>query len=148
MTIRFGFLSTHPPTRCGLATFNSALAANLGTGGVVRVAATGDDLTPAPGVVHTWTATTPVGWRDSAEVLNTFDVAIVQHEYGIYPGRDGGEVLSLLRRLTVPSIVVLHTVLARPSPRQKSLLEQIVAAAGPVVTLTGAAHDRLLVGYA
>jgi glycosyltransferase involved in cell wall biosynthesis len=152
MTIKYGFLSTHPPTRCGLATFNSALAAHLGeagaAGGIVRVAAAGDDPAPGPGVVHTWAATTPAGWRDSAEVLNTFDVAIVQHEYGIYPGRDGGEVLSLLRRLTVPSIVVLHTVLARPSPRQKSLLEQIVAAAGAVVTITGAAHDRLLVGYA
>ncbi|MFF5289855.1 glycosyltransferase [Paractinoplanes globisporus] len=151
MTIRFGFLSTHPPTRCGLATFNSALAAHLGeagaAGGVVRVTASGDDPTPEPGVVHTWSATTPVGWRDSAEVLNTYDVAIVQHEYGIYPGRDGGEVLSLLHRLTVPSLVVLHTVLTHPSPSQKSLLEQIVAAAGAVVTITAAARDRLLLGY-
>jgi glycosyltransferase involved in cell wall biosynthesis len=137
MTVRYGFLSTHPPTHCGLATFNSALAAHLGrTGGpngIVRVAAGGDGATPLPGVVHTWTAGEPTGWRDSAEVLNTFDVAVVQHEYGIYPGRDGGEVLS---------------VLPRPTPRQKSLLEQIVAAAGAVVTITGAAHDRLLLGYA
>jgi polysaccharide biosynthesis protein PslF len=147
MTIRFGFLSTHPPTRCGLATFNSALAAHLGMGGVVRVAATSDDLTPTPGVVHTWTATTPAGWRDAAEVLDTFDVAVVQHEYGIYPGRDGGEVLSVLHRLTVPSIVVLHTVLTHPTPSQKSLLEEIVASAGAVVTITNAAYDRLLVGY-
>lgn len=151
MTIRYGFLSTHPPTRCGLATFNSALAGHLDKagipGGVVRVAATGDDLTPAPGVVHTWAAATPVGWRDSAAVLNTFDVAVVQHEYGIYPGRDGGDVLPLLRRLTVPSIVVLHTVLSNPTPGQKSLLEQVVAAASAVVTLTVTAHDRLLIGY-
>jgi glycosyltransferase involved in cell wall biosynthesis len=147
MTIRFGFLSTHPPTRCGLATFNSALAAHLGMGGIVRVAATCDDLTPIPGVVHTWTATTPAGWRDAAEVLDTFDVAVVQHEYGIYPGRDGGEVLSVLHRLTVPSIVVLHTVLTHPTPSQKSLLEEIVASAGAVVTITNAAYDRLLVGY-
>ena len=152
MTIRFGFLSTHPPTRCGLATFNSALAAHLGgagaPGGIVRVTANGDDPAPAPGVVHTWADTAPSGWRDSAEMLNTFDVAVVQHEYGIYPGRDGGEVLSVLRRLTVPSLVVLHTVLTQPTARQKSLLEQIVAAAGAVVTITEAAHDRLLMGYA
>jgi glycosyltransferase involved in cell wall biosynthesis len=150
--IRYGFLSTHPPTRCGLASFNSALAAHLGgtgnPGGIVRVAAKGDDLAPTPGVVHTWAATTPAGWRDSAEVLDTFDVAVIQHEYGIYPGRDGREVLSVLRRLTVPSLVVLHTVLTHPTPSQKSLLEEIVAAAGAAVTITKAAHDRLLLGYA
>ncbi|GAA4958158.1 glycosyltransferase [Actinoplanes utahensis] len=151
MTVRYGFLSTHPPTRCGLATFNAALATHLGEiagpSGIVRVAGHGDDIRPAPGVAHTWVDTAPSGWRDSAEVLNTFDVAVVQHEYGIYPGRDGGEVLSVLRRLTVPSIVVLHTVLTHPTPRQKSLLEQIAAAAGAVVTLTEAARDRLA-GYA
>jgi polysaccharide biosynthesis protein PslF len=152
MTIKYGFLSTHPPTRCGLATFNSALSTHLGKvagpSGIVRVAADGDDVEHLPGVAHTWIDTAPSGWRDSAEVLNTFDIAVVQHEYGIYPGRDGGEVLSVLRRLTVPSIVVLHTVLTSPSPGQKSLLEQIVATASAVVTITEAAHDRLLLGYA
>ncbi|MBB2943455.1 glycosyltransferase involved in cell wall biosynthesis [Actinoplanes lutulentus] len=151
MSIRYGFLSTHPPTRCGLATFNSALADHVGRagnpGGVVRVAAGGEESVPGSSVVHTWNASTPAGWRESAEVLNTFDVAVIQHEYGIYPGRDGGEVLSVLRRLSVPSLVVLHTVLTHPTPRQKSLLEQITAAAGAVVTITRAAHDRLLQGY-
>ncbi|MEU5786299.1 glycosyltransferase [Micromonospora purpureochromogenes] len=149
--LSYGFLSTHPPTRCGLATFNSALAAHLtadgARGGIVRVTDRGDDQRPGPGVVHTWSTRTPAGWRDAAAALNTYDVAVVQHEYGIYPGADGEDVLPLLRRLTVPSIVVLHTVLRRPSARQKSLLEQIVTAAGAVVTMTDTARDRLLVGY-
>ncbi|PZG00447.1 glycosyltransferase [Micromonospora deserti] len=147
----YGFLSTHPPTRCGLATFNFALAAHLtvdGTrGGIVRVTDGSDDQRALPGVVHTWSTRTPAGWRNAAAALNTFDVAVVQHEYGIYPGADGEDVLPLLRRLTVPSIVVLHTVLRQPSARQRSLLEQIVAAAGAVVTMTDTARDRLLVGY-
>ncbi len=147
MTIRYGFLSTHPPTRCGLATFNSALARHLGSAGIVRVTERADMAAPTPEVVHTWAGHTPGAWREAAAVLDTFDVAIVQHEYGIYPGRDGGEVLSVLRRLTVPSLVVLHTVLTHPTPRQKSLLEQIVSAAGAVVTISVTAHDRLLAGY-
>ncbi|MEJ3744976.1 glycosyltransferase [Actinomycetes bacterium KLBMP 9797] len=158
----YGFLSTHPPTRCGLATFNAALASHLTaggtTGGVVRVTAGGDDDGRAahagrlgasgPGVVHTWSAHNRTGWLAAAAALNRFDVAIVQHEYGIYSGPDGADVLPLLRELTVPSIVVLHTVLAHPTARQKALLEQIVAAAGAVVTMTGTARDRLLIGYA
>jgi glycosyltransferase involved in cell wall biosynthesis len=142
----YGFLSTHPPTRCGLATFNSALAEQL-DGGIVRVL-DGEVEQPAPPrVVHTWPSRTSGGWRAAAAALNEFDVAIVQHEYGIYPGADGEEVLPLLRWLTVPSIVVLHTVLTNPSERQRSLLTQIVAEAGAVVTMTNTARDRLLAGY-
>ncbi|MEZ0075152.1 glycosyltransferase [Planotetraspora sp. GP83] len=151
LTRAYGFLSTHPPTQCGLATFNSALAAHLTNGdmggGIVRVTAEGDDERPAPGVVHTWSPGRPDGWKAAAAALDDFDVAIVQHEYGIYPGQDGEDVLPLLRGLTVPSIVVLHTVLTGPTPRQRRLLQQITAAADAVVTMTGTARDRLLTGY-
>jgi glycosyltransferase involved in cell wall biosynthesis len=151
MTISYGMLSTHPPTRCGLATFNSALAAELiasaGSGGVVRVTSSGDDERSLPGVVHTWSGGARGGWQGGADALNSFDVAVIQHEYGIYPGADGADVLQLLNRLTVPTIVVLHTVLAQPSAGQKSVLERVVAAADAVVTMTASGRDRLLVGY-
>ena len=151
MGASYGFLSTHPPTQCGLATFNSALSSHLTVGGVpagvVRVTTGSDDDRPGPGVVHTWPGRGVGGWRGAATALNAFDVAIVQHEYGIYPGADGRDVLLLLRALTVPSIVVLHTVLTSPTTAQRELLEQIVAAAGAVVTMTDTARDRLRVGY-
>lgn len=163
MSRSYGFLSTHPPTRCGLATFNSALAAHLVAdgppGGVVRVIAGDEDPTwPVgqatgragqfgPGVVHSWSTRTVTGWRDAAAALDRYDIAVVQHEYGIYPGPDGEDVLPLLRRLTAPSIVVLHTVLTHPTTRQRAVLEQLVAAASAVVTMTETARDRLLVGY-
>jgi len=149
--INYGMLSTHPPTRCGLATFNSALADELivgaRSGGVVRVTSSGDDERPGPGVVHTWSGGAAGGWQGGADALNAFDVAVIQHEYGIYPGVDGAEVLQLLNRLTVPSIVVLHTVLAQPSSGQKAVLEQVVSAADAVVTMTASGRDRLLLGY-
>jgi glycosyltransferase involved in cell wall biosynthesis len=100
-----------------------------------------------PKVAHTWRTGDPGGWAAATTALNRFDVAIVQHEYGIYPGRDGDEILPLLRNLTVPSIVVLHTVLTTPSAMQKSVLERIVAAADAVVTMTDTARQRLTVGY-
>lgn len=151
MATKYGFLSTHPPTHCGLATFNSALAASLtagtASGSVVRVISGGGEDPSGHDVAHTWPAHDPSGWRAAADALNDTDIAIIQHEFGIYPGADGADVLRLMRRLTVPSLVVLHTVLSRPTPRQKSLLEQIVDVAGAVVTMTGTAHDRLIVGY-
>jgi glycosyltransferase involved in cell wall biosynthesis len=155
MPATYGFLSTYPPTQCGLATFNAALATHLNTGmgnGVVRLLA-GDDQggleidRSAPRVAHTWATDQPGGWVAAANALNRFDVAIVQHEYGIYPGDAGEEVLPLLRALTKPKIVVLHTVLASPDPLQRSVLERIVTAADAVVTMTDTARRRLAEGY-
>ena len=60
-------------------------------------------------------------------VLSRCDVAIVQHEYGIYGGADGDEVLDLLAALDVPAIVVLHTVPLAPTPHQRSVLEEVCA---------------------
>jgi glycosyltransferase involved in cell wall biosynthesis len=157
MPATYGFLSTYPPTPCGLATFNAALATHLTRGatgsGVVRLlaadAAEGGLAVDraAPRVVHTWHTGTPGGWAAAANALNRFDVAILQHEYGIYPGVDGDEILPVLHVLKVPTIVVLHTVLGTPSPIQRSVLEQIVATADAVVTMTDTARQRLISGY-
>ncbi|GAB3844100.1 hypothetical protein ACFPIJ_52370 [Dactylosporangium cerinum] len=81
MAVRYGLLSTHPPTRCGLATFNAALAAQLmvadgWSGGIVRVTADDDDQHSVPGVVHTWPAGSVAGWLDAAEALNVFEATL------------------------------------------------------------------------
>ncbi|GAA3301870.1 hypothetical protein Dvina_20045 [Dactylosporangium vinaceum] len=90
MAVSYGLLSTHPPTRCGLAAFNAALArqqtAAPRAGGIVRVTASGDDPHLGAAVVHTWPAGSVAGWLGAAAALNAFDVAVVQHEFGIYPG--------------------------------------------------------------
>ncbi|MBW6435975.1 glycosyltransferase [Actinoplanes hulinensis] len=157
MPATYGFLSTYPPTQCGLATFNAALATHLtggaGGSGVVRLLAyenTSGGIAldrAAPRVVHTWNTDRAGGWVAAATALNCFDVAIIQHEYGIYPGDAGAEVLPVLRALRVPGIVVLHTVLANPDPLQREVLEQIVATADAVVTMTDTARQRLSTRY-
>ena len=157
MPATYGFLSTYPPTQCGLATFNAALATHLNAagGGTAWSGCSPSDSASggieldrtAPRVVHTWHTDTPGGWAAAANALNRFDVAIIQHEYGIYPGDAGDEVLPLLRALKVPAIVVLHTVLSHPDPLQRSVLERIAAAADAVVTMTDTARQRLTAGY-
>jgi glycosyltransferase involved in cell wall biosynthesis len=150
MPTSYALLSTYPPTQCGLATFAAALVAHLPRPAdevaVVRVL---DEPAPRPAseVVHDLVAGSAASAAAAAEVLNSFDVVIVQHEYGIYGGADGQDVVSLLEALYVPTIVVLHTVLAKPTPRQRAILDGIIAAAGAVVTMTRTARSRLLDSY-
>jgi glycosyltransferase involved in cell wall biosynthesis len=155
MTTRFGFVSTFPPTQCGLATFTAALRTALlrstaDEGWVVRLV---DEPGPPSGdegdeVVAQVVAGDSASVRRAAAQLNLCDVAIVQHEYGVYGGADGSEILQLLDQVRVPCVVVLHTVLADPAPHQRRVLESVMAKAGAVVTMTVTARERLAAGYA
>jgi glycosyltransferase involved in cell wall biosynthesis len=148
----YGFLSTYPPTHCGLATFSSALLRHL-TGqscadrvGVVRVV----DSVPtavSPDVVAHLVNGSPGSPSAAAAALNGFDIALVQHEYGVYGGPDGAEVLEVLAEVTVPTVVILHTVLSAPSARQRQVLERITDAADAVVVMSATAARRLHEGY-
>jgi glycosyltransferase involved in cell wall biosynthesis len=72
---------------------------------------------------------------------------VVQHEYGIYGGPDGIDVLDIIDALTVPAIVVMHTVLQDPTERQRHILLRLLALADVVVTMTHTARRRLLSSY-
>ncbi|HEV2639431.1 MAG TPA: glycosyltransferase [Actinocrinis sp.] len=150
MPVSYGFLSTSPPTQCGLATFNQSLFQNLvtgpDTGGVVSVVEE-SSATPGPATVGHLVAGSRLSMLAAAAVLNRYDVAIVQHEYGIYAGRDGDQVLDVLRRLRVPVLVVLHTVLGEPTAHQRQVLEQVVEAADAVVVMSNTSATRLFDGY-
>ena len=149
MAIRFGVLSTFPPTQCGLATFSSALATHLVEAGadvsVVRLV--DSPQPPVPLVSHQLVTGAPDEARAAAAALNACDVALVQHEYGIYGGADGVDVLDVLARVRVPVITVLHTVLARPTPHQHEVLARVVAASSMTVTMTEAGRQRLIAGW-
>ena len=142
----FGILSSFPPTPCGIATFSAALAAGLiTTGGTVDVVRCGDvpDLEDAL-VLASLDGGAPNDFENAVAALNRTDVAVVQHEYGLYGGADGADVLAVMDGLDVPSIVVAHTVVRDPSANQRTVLERVCDAADAVVVMTTTAQNRLL----
>ncbi|KAF2417143.1 glycosyltransferase [Microbacterium sp. B35-30] len=154
--MRFGFLSTYPPTRCGLATFTRSLAFALidprsASASVVRVLDPDEKMaSPAEAGVRIVSALRPgdAGSRaEAARALNRCDAAIVQHEYGIYGGADGDEVLAVLEALRVPVITVLHTVLPQPSSGQRRVLEAAVELSTAAVVMTEHARETLLAHF-
>jgi glycosyltransferase involved in cell wall biosynthesis len=147
--LSYSILSTYPPTPCGLATFTAALGHGLVSNGaaigVVRVA---DGSRSASRVVLAELENdVPASVAEATSRLSDADVAIIQHEYGLYGGADGDEVLEILRGLTVPSIVIAHTVLLEPSDHQRAVLEAVADAASAVVVMTEAARERLCNGF-
>lgn len=146
MGVRFAVLSTYPPTQCGIATFAESLVEQLVRAGahvgVVRVV--DEPQVQVLPVVQQWVRGS--AWSADAAVrcIDDADVAIVQHEYGIFGGPDGADVVDLVRRLRVPVITVLHTVLTHPTASQFQVLAELVDASTALVTMTQTARDRLV----
>ncbi len=144
-------LSTYPPTQCGLATFTSALYEQLsklsGHVGIVRVLDDSEDRQNGPEVIAHLINGSEISSDAVVRCLNLHDVVIIQHEYGIYGGPDGEDILHIVEALTVPSALVPHTVLSDPTPRQRHILERLVSACDLIVTMTETARLRLIENY-
>ncbi len=75
------------------------------------------------------------------------DVVSLQHEYGIWGGPDGAWVLDFVRALRVPAVATLHTVLRDPTPHQRAVLTELVAAVASTVVMSHSAADLLRAAY-
>ena len=125
---RIAVVGNYLPRQCGIATFTTdlceAISTEYGAGQLfavpvndtesgyeyparVRIALEQDDLS---------------SYEQAADFLNfaNFDLVCLQHEYGIFAGPAGSHILHLLRRLKMPVITTLHTVLREPSLDQRA----------------------------
>ncbi|MFN8224291.1 MAG: glycosyltransferase family 4 protein [Gaiellales bacterium] len=144
-------VSTFPPRRCGIATFAADLVASLEAAPVIdRVSVVA--VAAKPGASYPPPVVAVVGqevrgdYVRGAQAIDRLDVdvAIVQHEFGIFGGRDGEYVLSLVRSLSIPYVVTLHTVLATPEPHQEAVLRELCRGAAAVTVFTEASRRLLL----
>jgi len=150
-----GMLSTFPPTACGLATFSAALMEGLESNGVdqvnvVRVTDPRDSLPLQQldsHVISEWCLGSAAAEFKTSSILNAHDAVFVQHEFGIFDGPDGVNVLSVLASIQAPIVTTLHTVPLKPTPNQKRIIESIVDLSTAAVTMTNTAYERLCDAY-
>ncbi|HEY0010099.1 MAG TPA: glycosyltransferase family 4 protein [Tepidisphaeraceae bacterium] len=143
-------LGSYVPRQCGIATFTKdlreALAGEIGAGASVIAMDDGVESYNYPSEVRYQIGQhRQADYITAAEALNheQIDAAIIQHEYGIFGGRDGSHVLSFARQLRMPLIATLHTVLSEPSPTQRSTLRELIRVCDRVVVMSHKAEDIL-----
>lgn len=130
---RIAVIGNYLPRQCGIATFTADLCEALRheykntSYFVVPVTDEGESYSYPPHVRFEIAEQEIESYRAAADFLNASEVDLVclQHEYGIYGGPTGSNILTLLRELRMPVITTLHTVLRNPDPDQKSVLEEL-----------------------
>ena len=151
--VTVGFVSTYQPTKCGIATFTKSLGQAMALPGQrqsFRVVSCVDEagvVEHPPAVMAELVRGSADSLDSAVDALDECDVVVLQHEFGIFGGQSGCDVVDLVAQLTVPVIVVLHTVLECPSPSQREIIERLAKMAEFVVVQSRMARLRLLAAH-
>jgi polysaccharide biosynthesis protein PslF len=150
-------VSTYPPLQCGLATFAAASRDAIQNARpswhlpIVQSSVSVDNETPIEfrrsEVRTVWRANSAASLIRAGHVLSAADCIIVQHEYGIFGGNDGCEIIKLLDQTDVPAIAILHTVLNAPSLGQRQVVAALGRRCASIVVMSESARQRLLLRY-
>lgn len=156
LDLRIVFISSYPPKRCGIGTYTKDLANsinNLNPEHVCEVVAMDDAISQQHN--YPWEVSHRIyqdNWADYEKVLeylnnSVIDIVSIQHEFGIYGGRDGKYIADFAKKLTKPFIVTLHTVLEKPNPTQKRIIQDLCKKALAVVVMLPVGVDILRQSY-
>src|ERR1035438_527780 len=153
---RIAFVGNYLPRECGIATFTTDLCSALGTeygeGRLFAIPVNDPDSSyEYPKQVRLELEQEDIAsYVRAADFLNFNgnDLVCLQHEYGIYGGTAGRHILALLRRLKMPLVTTLHTVLRDPDPDQRAVLEEIARLSDRMVVMSELAAKMLREVYA
>ncbi|MBT2186155.1 glycosyltransferase family 4 protein [Sphingobium nicotianae] len=142
------------PRQCGLATYTShsveALRATFPElvvdhyamdDGHGAIYGPGVKMTIGEGDIPAYIRAASAMERSGAELV------WIHHEFGIFGGPAGDHLLTLLRHLSIPVVVTLHTVLARPDAEQYRVMRALIKAADGLIVMAQEAARLLETVY-
>lgn len=144
-------IGSYVPRRCGIATFMADLKGGLSLASNnlhVEVIAMNDDRSghDYPSEVEFEIGQNELAdYRMAADHLNAtrIDVVSVQHEFGIFGGSDGAHILKLIGQLRMPVVTTLHTVLGRPTPGQRKVVNELATLSDRLIVMSDKAKEFL-----
>jgi glycosyltransferase involved in cell wall biosynthesis len=141
---RIAIIGNYLPRQCGIATFTSdlcdAISTEFGTERLFALPVNDpeSDYSYPERVRFELTETELASYDRAAEFLNftNVDLVCVQHEYGIFGGPAGSHILELLRKLRMPTVSTLHTVLREPNPDQHRVMVELAEMSDRLVVMS------------
>jgi len=141
---RVAIVGNYLPRQCGIATFTTdlcdAIHAEYGATELLALPVndTEEGYSYPARIRFELSQDELASYRQAADFLNfsNIDLVCLQHEYGIFGGPAGAHILELLRRLQMPAVTTLHTVLREPNTDQRMVMEEIVALSDRLIVMS------------
>jgi len=154
--INISYISSYVPRQCGVASFTNDLALGvtklmgeeLPEGKAVQIAAvtnTVDGYKYGPEVKFEINEQNLNDYKEAAYFINlsTSEVVNLQHEFGLFGGENGSNIVTLIQNLSKPLVTTLHTVLENPTDDQCRIVKEIANYSAYLVVLSPRAFRML-----
>ncbi len=148
---KVALIGSYVPRKCGIATFTNDLYNALEHQSpeiqfpVVAMNDTVEGYNYPQEVRFEIFAPEIQNYQRAADFLNMCDpdVVCIQHEFGIFGGRAGSHLLALMKRLRMPIVCTLHTILKTPNDDQKKVFDQIISLSSKLVVMSNTGAEFL-----
>jgi glycosyltransferase involved in cell wall biosynthesis len=148
---RVAIIGNYLPRKCGIATFTTdlcdAIHAEYGDTELLALPVndTDEGYSYPSRIRFELSQDDLASYRQAADFLNfsNIDLVCLQHEYGIFGGPAGSHILGLLRRLHMPVVTTLHTVLREPNSDQRTVMEEIAALSDRLIVMSRQSSEIL-----
>ena len=64
------------------------------------------------------------------------EIVSIQHDFETWGGDDGEYVFDFVRALEVPAVATLHAIPSTPTPRQRTILADLIASVDATVVMS------------
>ena len=148
------FLATFPPRECGIATFTRDLVSSINQrlpkdkkAGIIAMNSNGVNIyNYPPEVVYQISDTDMNDYIEAARQINNsprIKLVNIQHEFGIFRGTWGDNILAFLEVVNKPVIITFHSVLPHPDPKLRKVVKAICEKVSEIVVMTNKGVDLL-----
>lgn len=154
--LRVIYVGSYIPRECGIATFTKDLTTSiniLNPHCLAEIMAVDE-----PGIEnrgYPWEVKYRIHQDDinsyisAADYINqsSAEVISIQHEFGIYGGKNGEYIIPFMERIKKPIITTFHTVLPKPDEHRLQLVKKIAKKSAVIIVMIDIAAERLVDVY-
>jgi glycosyltransferase involved in cell wall biosynthesis len=150
-------VSSYPPRECGIATYSqdlfNAIKEKFENSFSLKICALENkdsNYSYPEEVKYILNTTDYLQYTKMAERINADEkikMVFIQHEFGLFEGSYGENILYFLHTLKKPIVIAFHTVLPNPDHKRKQIIKSIAAISKNIVVMTHNSHDILQKDY-
>jgi len=154
-TLNLIYVSTYIPRKCGIATYTKDLTNDINQLNphalteIMALNKNGEELNYPWETKYKINQDELISFLRAADYINqsSADIVCLQHEYGLFGGKNGDYVIPFIESIKKPLVCTFHTVVQDANSELGNILKRIVTKSDAVVVMMKETKNRLVNDY-